>query len=153
MTDTQFAIARYVSVPVAVTVLGWWLLLPSQLRLEQASETPAVTTRWTFKGQPVVYLQTPTFGEIRVPCSNAAALCAVPSHSQVRVWLQKPSLVNDYWVVQAESAGHQIVTAEDQVPAYRVAKLMWGFGTAIVVAVAIMLWYFGPFKRTDEHET
>jgi hypothetical protein len=69
------------------------------------------------------------------------------------VWLQKPSLVNDYWVVQAESAGHQIVTAEDQVPAYRVAKLMWGFGTAIVVAVAIMLWYFGPFKRTDEHET
>jgi hypothetical protein len=155
MSATALTVLRYLVPPGALILLLSWLLLPSRLQVSRSVETTATSTRGSFKGQEVVYLQTAAFGEVRVPCSEAVPLCGPgkpPPQVRFRVWLQDPGFLYSQWVVAAEYEGKAIVTPESQAPAYRLAKVMWAIGTLVAMAVAFVLWRFGPFKEPSSRE-
>jgi len=150
MSEFQFKLLRIVALPAALLFVADWLSLTSCLQISRATETTVTVSQGTFKGQSVLYLQAPEFGEIRVPCSNAEPLCngARRVHNEkLRVWLQTPGLLHDRWIVGTEQNGQMVVTPESQASAYRVAKIMWSLGVLASVAVAFVLWYFAPFKE------
>src|SRR5688572_209734 len=155
MSATALTVMRYLAAPIALVLLLSWLALPSRLQFSSSIETTATSVRGSFKGQEVVYLQTAVFGEIRIPCSEAAPLCGSERpapHAQFRVWLQDPGFLYSPWVVAAQYNGSSIMTPESQASAYRRAKIMWAIGTLVAVGIAAMLWYFGPFKEPATHE-
>jgi hypothetical protein len=155
MSATQLTLLRYVAVPVALVLLLSWLLLPSGLLLSQSVETTATYTRGSFKGREVVYLQTQVYGELRIPCDEAAPLCSPgrpPASAPLRVWLQDPGYLYSPWLVAVEHDGKSIITPESQAAVYGRAKVAWGIGTLVAIAVAFVLWYFGPFKEPSRRE-
>jgi hypothetical protein len=153
MTQVQLALLRVLSCTAALMFASDWLLLRSELKTEDSTLSEGVAARSTFKGVPVTYISRTSVGEVRVPCSDAEALCLVPRNSDVKVWLERPAFFHDYWVVAAEYKGRRIIDPEQQRSRYRFAKFMWGFGTLAAILVAVALVKFPPDVENPANES
>jgi len=152
MNHFRFTLMRFVSVPFALFLAVDWALLPTQLRVDGATElVVASATSGTFKGQPVAYLQKQDGETMQIACENAGPLCAELRRRKrsFTAWLQAPALFHDPWVVAARDNDVDLVRPADSRSAYFQLKLIWAAVTLVLIAIAFVAWYFAPFSSED----
>lgn len=151
VTRFQLALLRIVACSVAIVFASDWLLSKPRLRMESSTQSTGVANRTNFKGQAMVELSQTAVGPLRIACSDAEALCSLRRDAQVTLWLQRPGLLQGYWVVAADYRGKRIVAAERQQELYRTSRWIWGFAALVTILVAVALVKFPPdVENPDE---
>ncbi len=154
MTDFQFSLLRYASVPVALVLVCDWLLLPSHLQTNTSIQQQVSAKYEKRKYYEFAVLQNQNWYEWRIHCENASKLCTRLQRApltDLQVWLHEPGLIHGPWVVAAKVEDTQLSSPEDIRSTYFQFKAMWAAVTLVLVALVFVLWRCGPFDSKQEN--